>query len=72
MEQKTLFDIPFWEMKIINFKEKKKEIVKLLKKYPEVQLQDLLSTKDMFAICKIIFVLVIGLMIFMENTNKVK
>ena len=35
MEQKTLFNIPFWEMQTINFKKKKKDIVKLLKKYPE-------------------------------------
>ena len=38
----------------------------------KVQLQNLLPTKDMFAICKVIFVLVIGLMIFMGNTNKVE
>ena len=39
MQQKTLFNIPFWEMQTINFTKKKKDIVKLLKKYPEEKLE---------------------------------
>ena len=48
MEQKTLFNIPFWEMKTINFKKKKKDIVKLLKNYPEEkkELQDFYTNRQ--------------------------
>ena len=48
MEQKTLFNIPFWEMQTINFKKKKKDIVKLLKKYPEekTKLQDFYTNRQ--------------------------
>jgi len=48
MEQKTLFNIPFWEMQTINFKKKKKDIVKLLKKYPEekLELQDFYTNRQ--------------------------
>ena len=31
----SLFNIPFWQIQIINFEEKKKELVKLLESYPE-------------------------------------
>ena len=33
--QKSLFDIPYWKIQIINFKKKKKELIELLKSYPE-------------------------------------
>ena len=33
--QDTLFNIPFWKIRIINFEEKKKELTKLLESYPE-------------------------------------
>ena len=35
IEQDSLFNIPFWGIRIINFEEKKKELVKLLESYPE-------------------------------------
>ena len=35
IQQKSLFNIPFWGIRIINFEEKKKELVKLLESYPE-------------------------------------
>ena len=49
MEQKTLFNIPFWEMQTINFTKKKKDIVKLLKKYPEekLELQDFYTNRQL-------------------------
>jgi len=31
----SLFNIPYWKIQIINFKEKKKELTKLLESYPE-------------------------------------
>ena len=31
----SLFNIPFWQVQIINFEEKKKELTKLLESYPE-------------------------------------
>ena len=48
MQQKTLFNIPFWEMQTINFTKKKKDIVKLLKKYPEekLELQDFYTNRQ--------------------------
>jgi len=33
--QQSLFNIPFWKIRITNFEEKKKELVKLLEFYPE-------------------------------------
>ena len=33
--QQSLFDIPFWKIQIINFKKKKKELIKILESYPE-------------------------------------
>ena len=35
IQQESLFNIPFWGIQIINFEEKKKELVKLLESYPE-------------------------------------
>ena len=35
IRQDNLFNIPFWQIRSINFKEKKKELVKLLESYPE-------------------------------------
>ena len=35
IQQESLFNIPFWGIRIINFEEKKKELVKLLESYPE-------------------------------------
>ena len=35
LQQETLFNIPFWGIRIINFEEKKKKLVKLLESYPE-------------------------------------
>ena len=35
IQQESLFNIPFWGIRIINFEEKKKELVKLLEYYPE-------------------------------------
>ena len=35
IQQESLFNIPFWGMRIINFEEKKKKLVKLLESYPE-------------------------------------
>ena len=35
IQQESLFNIPFWGIRTINFKEKKKELVKLLESYPE-------------------------------------
>ena len=35
IQEKSLFNIPFWGIRIINFEEKKKELVKLLESYPE-------------------------------------
>ena len=35
IHQESLFNIPFWGIQIINFEEKKKELVKLLESYPE-------------------------------------
>ena len=35
MIKKSLFDIPYWKIQTINFKKKKKELVTLLKSYPE-------------------------------------
>ena len=34
-KQDTLFYVPFWKNKIDNFKDKKKDLLKLLKDYPE-------------------------------------
>jgi len=33
--ESSLFNIPFWQIQIINFEEKKKELVELLESYPE-------------------------------------
>ena len=33
--QQSLFNIPFWKIQTINFEEKKKELNKILKSYPE-------------------------------------
>ena len=35
IQQESLFNIPFWGIRIINFEEKKKKLVKLLEYYPE-------------------------------------
>ena len=35
MIEESLFNIPFWKIQTINFEKKKKELVKLLKSYPE-------------------------------------
>ena len=35
MIEDSLFNIPFWKIQTINFEKKKKELVKLLKSYPE-------------------------------------
>ena len=35
IQKRSLFDIPFWQIQIINFEEKKKELTKLLESYPE-------------------------------------
>ena len=35
IQKRSLFNIPFWQIKIINFEEKKKELTKLLESYPE-------------------------------------
>ena len=35
IQKRSLFDIPFWQIQIINFEEKKKELIKLLESYPE-------------------------------------
>ena len=35
IQEESLFNIPFWGIRIINFEEKKKELVKLLESYPE-------------------------------------
>ena len=35
IRQDNLFNIPFWKIQIINFEEKKKELNKILKSYPE-------------------------------------
>jgi hypothetical protein len=37
MIEQTLFKIPYWSMSSLNFKEKKKEVEKLLKNYPETK-----------------------------------
>ena len=34
-QKKSLFNIPYWKIQIINFKKKKKELVELLKSYPD-------------------------------------
>ena len=35
IREDNLFNIPFWQIRSINFKEKKKELNKILKSYPE-------------------------------------
>ena len=35
LQLESLFNIPFWGIRIINFEEKKKKLVKLLESYPE-------------------------------------
>ena len=35
IQKRSLFNIPFWQIKIINFEEKKNELTKLLESYPE-------------------------------------
>jgi hypothetical protein len=35
IQQDSLFNIPFWGIRIINFEEKKKELIKILEPYPE-------------------------------------
>ena len=35
IQEESLFNIPFWGIRIINFEKKKKELVKLLESYPE-------------------------------------
>ena len=37
MIENTLFKIPYWSMSSLNFKEKKIEVEKLLKNYPETK-----------------------------------
>jgi len=44
IEEKNLFNIPFWKMQTINFEEKKKELVKLLESYPEKKEEHEFST----------------------------
>ena len=40
----SLFDIPFWKIQTINFKKKKKELVELLKSFPEEKKEERSST----------------------------
>ena len=40
MIEKSLFNVPYWKMQIINFEEKKKELTKILESYPEVGFND--------------------------------
>ena len=35
IQEESLFNIPYWKIQIINFEEKKKELIKILESYPE-------------------------------------
>ena len=37
LHQESLFNIPFWGIRIVDFQAKKKELVKLLESYPETE-----------------------------------
>ena len=46
--QKSLFDIPYWKIQIVDFQQKKKELVELLESYPEEKtgLQDFYTNRQ--------------------------
>ena len=46
IQQESLFDIPCWKIQTIDFKKKKKKLVKLLKSYPEEKGIDFSANRD--------------------------